>query len=77
MSTRGSICVDMFQMAAATCAGVGGGEGRKERPPITLPAVPSSFPEVAGLPIDELNRLLTDEVAFDMLLLKLQQVKVR
>ena len=49
----------------------------RDVPNIVLPNVPTSFAELNELSLEQLNRLLTDEVAFSVFLMSLSQVKVR
>ena len=50
---------------------------KRDVPNIVLPNVPTSFAELNELSLEQLNRLLTDEVAFSVFLMSLSQVKVR
>jgi len=49
---------------------------RPQVPPINLPPIPITFPDVNDMPLEQLNRLLTDDVAFSIHLGTMTQVKV-
>lgn len=50
---------------------------RPQIPSVTLPPIPVTFPDINDMPLENLERLLNDEVAFSIYLRNMSQVKVR